>query len=30
MLFAKHNLLTDPPFSYLDLVSRRSLLIYLD
>jgi two-component system CheB/CheR fusion protein len=30
MLFAKHNLLTDPPFSNLDLVSRRSLLIYLD
>jgi two-component system CheB/CheR fusion protein len=30
MLFAKHNLLADPPFSNLDLVSCRNLLIYLD
>jgi two-component system CheB/CheR fusion protein len=30
LLFAKHNLLTDPPFSDLDLVSCRNLLIYLD
>ncbi|PQJ26959.1 hypothetical protein BSZ35_18745 [Salinibacter sp. 10B] len=30
MLFAKHNLLTDPPFSNLDLVSCRNLLIYLN
>ncbi|MND87739.1 Autoinducer 2 sensor kinase/phosphatase LuxQ [compost metagenome] len=30
MLFAKHNLLTDPPFSKLDLICCRNLLIYLD
>lgn len=30
VLFAKHNLLTDPPFSKLDLISCRNLLIYLD
>ncbi len=29
VLFAKHNLLDDPPFSDLDLVSCRNLLIYL-
>jgi two-component system CheB/CheR fusion protein len=30
VLFAQHNLLRDPPFSRLDLVSCRNLLIYLD
>ncbi|MFM0327517.1 CheR family methyltransferase [Caballeronia glebae] len=30
VLFAGHNLLRDPPFSRLDLVSCRNLLIYLD
>lgn len=30
VLFAKHNVLRDPPFSQLDLVSCRNLLIYLD
>ena len=30
VLFATHNLLRDPPFSRLDLVSCRNLLIYLD
>lgn len=29
ILFADHNLLNDPPFSKLDLVSCRNLLIYL-
>lgn len=29
VLFAEHNLLEDPPFSNLDLVSCRNLLIYL-
>ena len=29
IVFAPHNLLTDPPFSRLDLVSCRNLLIYL-
>jgi two-component system, chemotaxis family, CheB/CheR fusion protein len=29
-LFATHNVLRDPPFSRLDLVSCRNLLIYLD
>ena len=28
--FASHNIITDPPFSKLDLVSCRNLLIYLD
>ncbi|SFF86269.1 Methylase of chemotaxis methyl-accepting proteins [Duganella sp. CF458] len=28
--FASHNLLRDPPFSSLDLVSCRNLMIYLD
>jgi two-component system, chemotaxis family, CheB/CheR fusion protein len=27
--FARHNLLEDPPFSQLDLISCRNLLIYL-
>ena len=30
LLIAEHNLLTDPPFSSLDLVSCRNLLIYLN
>jgi two-component system CheB/CheR fusion protein len=30
ILFAKHDLLKDPPFSKVDLVSCRNLLIYLD
>ncbi|WP_306395199.1 CheR family methyltransferase [Telluria beijingensis] len=29
ILFASHNLLRDPPFSRLDLISCRNLLIYL-
>ena len=28
-VFAKHNLVEDPPFSQLDLVSCRNVLIYL-
>jgi two-component system, chemotaxis family, CheB/CheR fusion protein len=28
--FARHNLLTDPPFSNLDLISCHNLFIYLD
>lgn len=30
ILFASHNLLRDPPFSKLDLISCRNLLIYLN
>ncbi|NUZ05568.1 chemotaxis protein CheB [Piscinibacter koreensis] len=30
VLFARHDILRDPPFSRLDLVSCRNLLIYLD
>ena len=30
IVFAPHNVLRDPPFSRLDLVSCRNLLIYLD
>lgn len=30
MLFAKHSLLADPPFSQIDLIVCRNLLIYLD
>jgi two-component system CheB/CheR fusion protein len=30
VLFAAHNILSDPPFSRLDLVSCRNLLIYLN
>ncbi|MBA1272284.1 CheR family methyltransferase [Stutzerimonas azotifigens] len=30
VLFARHNLLRDPPFSRLDLITCRNLLIYLD
>ena len=29
-IFAQHNLLTDPPFSQMDLISCRNLLIYLE
>lgn len=29
IIFAKHNILSDPPFSKLDLISCRNLLIYL-
>jgi PAS domain S-box-containing protein len=30
VVFAPHNLLADPPFSRLDLITCRNLLIYLD
>ena len=30
ILFAQHNVIRDPPFSHLDLVSSRNLLIYLN
>ena len=30
VLFAQHNVVKDPPFSHLDLVSCRNLLIYLN
>lgn len=30
VLFAPHNVLVDPPFSHLDLVTCRNLLIYLN
>ncbi|HEX7313808.1 MAG TPA: PAS domain S-box protein [Pyrinomonadaceae bacterium] len=30
VLFANHNLLKDPPFSHLDLIACRNLLIYLN
>jgi two-component system CheB/CheR fusion protein len=30
VLFAAHDLLKDPPFSHLDLISCRNVLIYLD
>ena len=30
VLFAKHSLLVDPPFSHMDLIVCRNLLIYLD
>jgi two-component system CheB/CheR fusion protein len=29
-VFSRHNLATDPPFSHLDLVSCRNVLIYMD
>jgi two-component system, chemotaxis family, CheB/CheR fusion protein len=29
-VFARHNVLSDPPFSHVDLISCRNLLIYLD
>ena len=30
ILFSKHNLITDPPFLKIDLISCRNLLIYLE
>ncbi len=30
VIFAPHNLLVDPPFTHLDLLSCRNLLIYID
>src|SRR5206468_1669773 len=30
VLFAHHNVIKDPPFSHLDLISCRNLLIYLN
>jgi two-component system CheB/CheR fusion protein len=30
VIFAVHDLLTDPPFTHIDLLSCRNLLIYLD
>ncbi len=30
IIFARHNVLSDPPFSRLDLICCRNLLIYLD
>jgi len=30
ILFSQHNLIKDPPFSHLDLVSCRNLLIYMN
>lgn len=30
MVFATHNLITDPPFSKMDIIGCRNLLIYLD
>src|SRR5690349_19230096 len=30
VLFAVHDLLKDPPFSHVDMISCRNLLIYLD
>lgn len=30
VVFARHDLLTDPPFSHLDLISCRNVLIYLE
>jgi two-component system CheB/CheR fusion protein len=30
LIFAKHNLIKDPPFSKLDMISCRNLLIYMD
>ncbi|MFL6255424.1 MAG: CheR family methyltransferase [Pyrinomonadaceae bacterium] len=30
VLFANHNLLKDPPFSHIDLITCRNLLIYLN
>jgi two-component system CheB/CheR fusion protein len=29
-VFSRHNLIEDPPFSHLDLISCRNVLIYLD
>jgi two-component system CheB/CheR fusion protein len=30
VLFARHNIIKDPPFSHLDLITCRNLLIYLN
>ncbi|HEV8598362.1 MAG TPA: chemotaxis protein CheB [Gemmatimonadales bacterium] len=30
VVFASHNVLTDPPFSHIDLITCRNVLIYLD
>jgi two-component system CheB/CheR fusion protein len=30
IIFARHNLIADPPFSRMDLISCRNLLIYLE
>jgi two-component system CheB/CheR fusion protein len=30
VVFARHNALVDPPFSHVDLISCRNMLIYLD
>lgn len=30
VLFAHHNVIKDPPFSRLDLITCRNLLIYLN
>src|SRR3954471_9859841 len=30
VLFAHHNMIRDPPFSHLDLIACRNVLIYLD
>jgi len=30
IIFARHNLLSDPPFSRMDLISCRNLLIYIE
>lgn len=30
MVFSQHNLITDPPFTRLDLISCRNMLIYVD
>jgi len=30
IVFAKHNIIKDPPFSKIDLISCRNMLIYLD
>ena len=30
VFFANHNLIKDPPFSKLDMISCRNLLIYLE
>ena len=30
MIFSTHNVITDPPFTKLDMISCRNLLIYLE
>jgi two-component system CheB/CheR fusion protein len=30
VIFAKHNLFTDPPFSHLDLIACRNLLVFIE